>query len=203
MVSITIEKVSKSFGKTLALNNVSMQINAGELFFLLGSSGCGKTTLLRHIAGFYSPDKGKILFGSDDVTTTPPHKRGTAMMFQSYALWPHMTVSKNVAFGLEEQSKSKALSRISSQKHWKLFKWPDTRNAKLTSSQADNNSEWHWQELLLSAPDAYCLTSPYPISMPNCVLRCAVKFGESARILGSLLFMSLTIKKKHCPLRIE
>ena len=108
MVSITIEKVSKSFGKTLALNNVSMHINAGELFFLLGSSGCGKTTLLRHIAGFYSPDKGKILFGADDVTATPPHKRGTAMMFQSYALWPHMTVSKNVAFGLEEQSKPKS-----------------------------------------------------------------------------------------------
>lgn len=103
MVSITIDNVSKSFGKTLALDNISLHIEAGELFFLLGSSGCGKTTLLRHIAGFYSPDKGKILFGNEDVTTTPPHKRNTAMMFQSYALWPHMTVAKNVAFGLEEK----------------------------------------------------------------------------------------------------
>ena len=103
MVSITIDKVSKNFGKTVALDNISLQIQAGELFFLLGSSGCGKTTLLRHIAGFYSPDKGQILFGDDDVTNTPPHKRNTAMMFQSYALWPHMSVAKNVAFGLEEQ----------------------------------------------------------------------------------------------------
>ena len=108
MVSITIDKLSKSFGRTLALNNVSLHIKAGELFFLLGSSGCGKTTLLRHIAGFYSPDKGKILFGADDVTATPPHKRNAAMMFQSYALWPHMTVAKNVAFGLEEQGKPKS-----------------------------------------------------------------------------------------------
>ncbi|MED5584833.1 MAG: ABC transporter ATP-binding protein [Verrucomicrobiota bacterium] len=108
MVSITIDKVSKSFGRTLALNKISLHIKAGELFFLLGSSGCGKTTLLRHIAGFYSPDKGKILFGTDDVTSTPPHKRNAAMMFQSYALWPHMTVAKNVAFGLEEQGKPKS-----------------------------------------------------------------------------------------------
>jgi iron(III) transport system ATP-binding protein len=103
MVSITVENLSKRFGETEALNDVSLKIEAGELFFLLGASGCGKTTLLRHLAGFYSPDKGKILFGSEDVTATPPHKRNTAMMFQSYALWPHMTVARNIAFGLEEQ----------------------------------------------------------------------------------------------------
>ena len=73
------------------------------LFFLLGPSGCGKTTLLRHIAGFYFPDSGQILFDQQDVSRVPPHKRGTGMMFQSYALWPHMTVAKNVAFGLEER----------------------------------------------------------------------------------------------------
>jgi len=103
MVSITVENLTKRFGQTVALNNISLKIEAGELFFLLGPSGCGKTTLLRHLAGFYSPDKGKILFGAEDVTATPPHKRNTAMMFQSYALWPHMTVAKNIAFGLEEQ----------------------------------------------------------------------------------------------------
>jgi spermidine/putrescine ABC transporter ATP-binding subunit len=107
MVSISIRHVTKKFGSTLALNDVSLDIPRGELFFLLGPSGCGKTTLLRHIAGFHTPDKGHILFDGEDVTHLPPHKRGAAMMFQSYALWPHMTVAENVAFGLEERKRPK------------------------------------------------------------------------------------------------
>ena len=108
MVSISIKNLTKRFGKTVALDNVSLEIEAGELFFLLGPSGCGKTTLLRSIAGFYLPDAGEILFDGKDVTQTPPHRRNTAMMFQSYALWPHMSVAKNVAFGLEERKVAKA-----------------------------------------------------------------------------------------------
>ena len=79
------------------------RVGPGELFFLLGPSGCGKTTLLRCLAGFYIPDEGRIFFGDEDVTQLAPHKRNTGMMFQSYALWPHMTVAENVAFGLEER----------------------------------------------------------------------------------------------------
>src|SRR5579859_5703529 len=105
MVSISIRHLTKKFGATLGLNDVSLEIARGELFFLLGPSGCGKTTLLRHIAGFYTPDKGAIQFDGEDVTHLPPHKRGAAMMFQSYALWPHMTVAENVAFGLEERKR--------------------------------------------------------------------------------------------------
>jgi ABC-type Fe3+/spermidine/putrescine transport system ATPase subunit len=103
MISINIENLVKRFGEHTALDRVTFRVEAGEIFFLLGPSGCGKTTLLRTIAGFYVPDAGRILFGEDDVTKVPPHKRNTAMMFQSYALWPHMTVAKNVAFGLEER----------------------------------------------------------------------------------------------------
>ncbi len=103
MIAITIEGLVKKFGDTVALNGISLRIEPGELFFLLGPSGCGKTTLLRNIAGFYIPDEGRVLFGDEDVTNLPPHKRNTGMMFQSYALWPHMTVAKNVAFGLEER----------------------------------------------------------------------------------------------------
>src|ERR1700749_4999613 len=108
MISITIEQVTKRFGATVALDHVDLVIEKGEIFFLLGPSGCGKTTLLRTIAGFYTPDEGKIFFGDEDVTDLPSHKRNTGMMFQSYALWPHMTVAKNIAFGLEERKVEKA-----------------------------------------------------------------------------------------------
>ena len=103
MISITIENLVKRFGSMTALDGISFRIEPGEIFFLLGPSGCGKTTLLRNIAGFYIPEEGRVLFGDEDVTRLPPHLRNTGMMFQSYALWPHMTVAKNVAFGLEER----------------------------------------------------------------------------------------------------
>jgi len=106
-VSISIQDLVKSFGQTKALNHINLEIEPGELFFLLGPSGCGKTTLLRHIAGFYTPDQGTILIGGDDVTHVPPHKRDTGMVFQSYALWPHMTIAENVAFGLQMRKVSK------------------------------------------------------------------------------------------------
>ena len=103
MISIRIQQLTKRFGSVTALHHLDLTIEPGELFFLLGPSGCGKTTLLRSLAGFYIPDEGKIFFGDEDVTRLEPHKRNTGMMFQSYALWPHMTVAQNVAFGLEER----------------------------------------------------------------------------------------------------
>jgi iron(III) transport system ATP-binding protein len=105
---IAIENLSKNFGGFLALDQIGLTIGTGELFFLLGPSGCGKTTLLRHIAGFYQPDQGRILFDGKDVTRLPPHLRNTGMVFQNYALWPHLTVEKNVAFGLEERRRPRA-----------------------------------------------------------------------------------------------
>ena len=103
MISIRIQNLTKRFGATTALHRLDLEIAPGELFFLLGPSGCGKTTLLRCLAGFYVPEEGRIFFGDEDVTALAPHKRNTGMMFQSYALWPHMTVARNVAFGLEER----------------------------------------------------------------------------------------------------
>ncbi|MEM1166383.1 MAG: ABC transporter ATP-binding protein [Planctomycetota bacterium] len=105
--AITIEALAKTYppaaGRpaTHAVDRVSLTVEPGELFFLLGPSGCGKTTLLRMVAGFIDPTGGRIRFDDRDVTHTPANQRDTGMVFQSYALWPHMTVRQNVAFGLE------------------------------------------------------------------------------------------------------
>ncbi len=100
-VAIQLDQVTKRFGDLTVVERITVDIRAGELFFLLGPSGCGKTTVLRSIAGFYIPDEGAIRIGDRDVTRLPPDQRDTGMVFQSYALWPHMTVAQNVAFGLE------------------------------------------------------------------------------------------------------
>jgi len=98
---VSIQKLTKRFGDTAAVHEVSLEIQSQELFFLLGPSGCGKTTLLRLLAGFYQPDAGTLVFGERSMSGVPPHRRNTGMVFQNYALWPHMTVAGNVAYGLE------------------------------------------------------------------------------------------------------
>ena len=105
---LQIRAVSKKFGDFVAVNNVDLDIHKGELFCLLGGSGCGKTTLLRMLAGFEVPSSGKILIDGKDMSDVPPYQRPTNMMFQNYALFPHMTVEKNIAFGLQQDSLSKA-----------------------------------------------------------------------------------------------
>ena len=100
---ITLENVTKSFGSTVAVRNVSLSIYQGELFSLLGGSGCGKTTLLRLLAGFEKPTTGRLFIDGVDVTDVPAYERPVNMMFQSYALFPHMTVAQNIAFGLKQE----------------------------------------------------------------------------------------------------
>jgi ABC-type Fe3+/spermidine/putrescine transport system ATPase subunit len=99
-VKIAVRELGKRFGPVLAVDRVSLDIRDGELFTLLGPSGCGKTTLLRLIAGFHRPDGGRIEFDGRDVTDLPAHARNIGMVFQNYALWPHMTVFQNIAYGL-------------------------------------------------------------------------------------------------------
>lgn len=99
-VSVELNNISKAFGTTFAVNDISLTIEPGELFFLLGPSGCGKSTLLRVIAGFYRPDLGILRFDDNEMNDVPPHQRNTGMVFQNYALWPHMTVAENVEYGL-------------------------------------------------------------------------------------------------------
>lgn len=100
MPSLSLKSISKSFGSTLVINNVTLDIADGEFFFLLGPSGCGKSTLLRIIAGLESPDSGDLLFDATSQLSIPANQRNIGMVFQQYALWPHMTVTQNVSFGL-------------------------------------------------------------------------------------------------------
>ncbi len=104
---VRIENVTKRFGDFVAVDNVSLSVFKGEIFCLLGGSGCGKTTLLRMLAGFEAPTSGRIFIDGQDMADTLPYERPVNMMFQSYALFPHMSVEKNVAFGLEQEKLSR------------------------------------------------------------------------------------------------
>ncbi|CAA7612490.1 putrescine transporter subunit: ATP-binding component of ABC superfamily [Candidatus Terasakiella magnetica] len=106
---IRIEGVTKRFGDFTAVDNVSLDIHKGEFFSLLGASGCGKTTLLRMLAGFETPTEGRIFIDGADVSLVPPYERPVNMMFQSYALFPHMSVEQNVGFGLRQDGLAKAV----------------------------------------------------------------------------------------------
>ena len=100
---LTTERLVKRFGDVAAVNEVSLSIRKGEIFALLGSSGCGKSTLLRMLAGFEEPTSGRILLGGQDIAGLPPYERPINMMFQSYALFPHLSVADNIAFGLKRE----------------------------------------------------------------------------------------------------
>ena len=107
MAALSIQRITKTFGRTTVLRDISLEVHSGDLFFLLGASGCGKSTLLRILAGLERPDSGSILMDGKSILDVPAHERGIGMVFQQYALWPHMTVAQNVRFGLEVQGVSK------------------------------------------------------------------------------------------------
>jgi iron(III) transport system ATP-binding protein len=107
MARVRFESVKKSFGDTLAVQDLTLEIREGEFFSILGPSGCGKTTTLRMVAGFEQPDSGRIFFDNEEVTSLPPERRHTGMVFQNYALFPHLTVFENVAFGLRARQHPK------------------------------------------------------------------------------------------------
>ena len=106
-MNILLRSLVKRFGTLEAVSQVSLEIKDGELFTLLGPSGCGKTTLLRLIAGFHKPDEGEIFFGDKPVAPIPPYERNIGMVFQNYALWPHMTIFENISYGLKLRKMSR------------------------------------------------------------------------------------------------
>ena len=107
-VLVRFDGIGKRFGALIAVDNLTLDIMQGEFFALLGPSGCGKTTLLRLLAGFERPSQGRILLDGEDIVAVPPHKRPVNMMFQSYALFPHLSVAGNIAFGLHQENVARA-----------------------------------------------------------------------------------------------
>jgi putative spermidine/putrescine transport system ATP-binding protein len=112
-VGLRVEQITKRYGSVVAVEDVSLEVQDGEFISVLGPSGCGKTTVLRSIAGFVSLDRGRIVVDGVDVTRRPPNKRNVGLVFQSYALWPHLTVFENLAFGLKIRGTSREVIRQS------------------------------------------------------------------------------------------
>ena len=178
-VSIQIRGLVKRFGATTALDHVDLDIEPGELFFLLGPSGCGKTTLLRHVAGFYEPDGGSVLIGGEDVTRLPPHKRDTGMVFQSYALWPHMTLAENVAFGLRMRGVGRAETAERVRKALAAVKMEDKASRKPNQLSGGQQQRVALARALVVQPR--CLLLDEPLSNLDAKLRLEMR-GEIRRI---------------------
>lgn len=168
-VAVVVEQVVKKFGDFTALREVSLEVEPGELFFLLGPSGCGKTTLLRCIAGFHMPESGRILIGGHDVTRLPPYKRDTGMMFQSYALWPHMTLQENVAFGLEMRRISRAETKQRALRALELVHLADRAKTKPNELSGGEQQRVALARALVVEPQ--CLLLDEPLSNLDAKLR--------------------------------
>ncbi|HRT06652.1 MAG TPA: ABC transporter ATP-binding protein [Kiritimatiellia bacterium] len=168
-VPITIEKLTKRFGTKTVLDGIDLQIDAGELFFLLGPSGCGKTTLLRAVAGLNEPDSGRILAGERDVTHLPPHRRDMGMVFQSYALWPHMTLRENVAFGLEMRSVRKTDAAPRVRRALEMVKLADRADSKPNELSGGQQQRVALARALVIEPQ--CLLLDEPLSNLDAKLR--------------------------------
>ncbi|HEY9215273.1 MAG TPA: ABC transporter ATP-binding protein, partial [Ancylobacter sp.] len=108
MAVLELQHITKSFGATPVVSDVTFEVNKGEIVALLGPSGCGKTTTLRMIAGFERPDEGRIFIGGADMEHRPPYERNVGLVFQDYALFPHMSVAENIAFGMKNRGTPRA-----------------------------------------------------------------------------------------------
>ena len=174
--AIEARNVVKTFGQgdtaVKALDDVSVEIREGEFFTLLGPSGCGKTTLLRLIAGFEMPTDGLILLDGQDITYLPPNKRPVNTVFQSYALFPHLTVAQNISFGLEMLGKPAAevKARTAEMLAWSsLTRW---RTARPASFRAASSSAWRWRAPWPRSPKCFCWMNPCRPWISNCGKRC-------------------------------
>lgn len=160
MSTVYLSEITKQFGDVTAVNKLDLEIKEGEFFTFLGPSGCGKTTTLRMIAGFYYPTKGKVKFNEKDVTHVSPENRNTGMVFQNYALFPHMTVFGNVAFGLKVRKQKKSVIKQKVEdvlKKVKLEQYSDRQVSQLSGGQQQRVA---LARALVIEPDILLLDEP-------------------------------------------
>jgi iron(III) transport system ATP-binding protein len=160
MIPLRLDHITKRFGPVTAVGDVSLAVEPGELFFLLGPSGCGKTTLLRIVAGFYEPDAGRVWFADRDVTALPPHRRQCGMVFQNYALWPHMTVLENVSFGLAVRGLSRGERRQRSMEMLGVVQMAEYARRKPTQLSGGQQQRVALARALVIRPDFLLLDEP-------------------------------------------
>ncbi len=176
--AVRISDVNLYYGQQHVLKDINLEIRPGEFFAFLGPSGCGKTTLLRLIAGFNHARQGKVVIGGDDILDMPPWKREIGMVFQSYALWPHMTVAQNVAFGLEERRlrKAEVERRVNAALDLVGLKHlAERRPAQLSGGQQQRVA---LARTIAIEPECFCLMSRSPISTPRCAWRYDASSGN-------------------------
>jgi iron(III) transport system ATP-binding protein len=187
MIPLRLEHITKRFGTVTAVDDVSLAVEPGELFFLLGPSGCGKTTLLRVVAGFYEPDGGRVFFGDRDVTALPPHRRRCGMVFQNYALWPHMSVLENLAFGLAVRGIPKAERRRRALAMLEAVQMAEYARRKPTQLSGGQQQRVALARALVIEPDFLLLDEP--LSNLDAKLRLQMRteirrVQQSARVTG-------------------
>ena len=173
MKSIRVDNATKIYDLARpderAVDDVSLKVELGELFFLLGPSGCGKTTLLRMIAGLTAPSAGRIFFGDRDVTDVPVNKRNTAMVFQNYALWPHMTVGQNVQFGPKMKGLGSAERKRIAREYLRVVQMAELSRRKPVQLSGGQQQRVALARALAAAPD--CLLLDEPLSNLDAKLR--------------------------------
>jgi ABC-type glutathione transport system ATPase component len=177
---IKVSNLVKRFGTFTAVHDVSFTVHENEFFSLLGPSGCGKTTTLRCISGLEQPTEGEIYISGQLVTSpeknvmVPPERRGIGMVFQNYAVWPHMTVEQNMSYPLRLARKAREQINAKMAYLLDLLELEGLERGTLQSSPAGSSSALRWGELFPPTRRLCCLTSPSPTSTRNCESRCAL-----------------------------
>ena len=195
---IRLEELVKSFGDVVAVDGIDLNMPPGEFFTMVGPSGCGKTTTLRMIAGFERPTSGRILLDGDDVAQTPPHRRNVNTVFQSYALFPHLNVADNVAFGLKYKKVTKGeRAQGGSPRRSRWCSSPASRSASRGSSRAVSSSASPWRARSSCDRACCCSTSRSARSTRACARTCRSSSRRCRRASGSRSCSSPTIRKRR------
>ena len=178
---LLLDGVTKRYsGQQAAVDDLHLALPRGKLLGLLGPSGCGKTTTLRMIAGLLSVTSGHIRVSGDDISNKPPHQRDIGLVFQNYALFPHMSAAQNVAFGLEMRGVGKAEIQARVDEALEMVRLPGYGSRRPGKCPAGSSSGWRWLARWSSGLASCCLMSPCPTSTPSCATRCGSRSATSS-----------------------